>query len=106
MSVQTPITPASEPPPPLVPREIRLHIDPLLFLAAIALLACSVVAIKGATAHDIPGKPDYYVYRQLAYGGVGLVLMYGLSRVDYSRLRELKYVLYGFLIGSIIVVFG
>ena len=32
--------------------------------------------------------------------------MYGLSRLDYSRLRELKYVLYGFLIGSIVLVFG
>ena len=35
MSVQTPIKPASDPPPPLVPREIRLRIDPLLLLAAL-----------------------------------------------------------------------
>ena len=32
--------------------------------------------------------------------------MYALSRLDYSRLRELKYVLYGFLIGSIVLVFA
>ena len=32
--------------------------------------------------------------------------MYALSRLDYSRLRELKYVLYGFLFGSIVLVFG
>ena len=106
MSVQTPIQPASEPPPPLVPREIHLRIDPLLLLAAIGLVACSVVAINGATADDIAGQPNYYVYRQIAFGAVGVVLMYGFSRVDYSRLRELKYVLYAFMIGSIILVFG
>ena len=30
--------------------------------------------------------------------------MYGVSRLDYSRLRELRYPLYGLLLGSIIVV--
>src|SRR5215211_6926356 len=32
--------------------------------------------------------------------------MYAISRVDYSRLRELKYVIYGFVCGSIVIVFG
>jgi rod shape determining protein RodA len=106
MSVTTPISPASEPPPPLVPREIRLRVDPLLILAAVGLCICSIVAIKGATADDVDGQPYYYVYRQAAFAGLGLVLMYGMSRLDYSRLRELKYVLYGFLIGSIVVVYA
>jgi rod shape determining protein RodA len=101
-----PIQPASEPPPPLVPREWHLRLDPLLLLAAVGLLVCSCVAIQGATRDDIAGDPHYYVERQIVYGVVGLVLMYAISRVDYSRLRELKYVLYGFLIGSIILVFG
>jgi rod shape determining protein RodA len=35
-----------------------------------------------------------------------VLIMYGVSRVDYSRLRELKYVSYGFMIGSIVLVFG
>jgi rod shape determining protein RodA len=106
MSVQTPIKPASNPPPPLVPRELRLRIDPWLVLAAIGLVACSALVLKGATADDVPGDPHYYVYRQLAFGGIGLVLMYGISRLDYSRLRELKYVLYGLMIASILIVFA
>jgi rod shape determining protein RodA len=106
MSTTTPITPASEPPPPLVPREIRLRIDPLLLLAALGLVACSLVVLKGATSEDIPGQPYYYVYRQAAFGGIGLVLMYGMSRLDYSRLRELKYVLYGFMIFTIVAVYA
>jgi rod shape determining protein RodA len=106
VSTATPIQPASEPPPPLVPREWRLRLDPLLLLATVGLVVCSCIAITGATADDIPGQPHYYVERQAIYGGVGLALMYGISRLDYSRLRELKYVLYAFLIGSIVLVFG
>jgi rod shape determining protein RodA len=106
VSTATPIKPASDPPPALVPREWRLRLDPLLLLAAIGLVACSCIAIKGATADDVPGDPLYYFERQVVYGAVGVVLMYALSRIDYSRLRELKYVLYGLLIASIVLVFA
>jgi len=105
MSAQT-IQPASEPPPPLVPREWRLRLDPLLLLATLGLAACSLVAIKGATARDIAGDPLYYVNRQAVYIGVGLVLMYAVSRLDYSRLREWRYPLYGLLIVSLLAVLG
>ena len=106
MSTATPIQPASDPPAPLVPREWRLRLDPLLLLAAVGLVVCSCLAIRGATRDDIAGDPLYYVERQAAYAAVGLVLMYAVSRLDYSRLRELKYALYGVLIGSIVLVFG
>jgi rod shape determining protein RodA len=101
-----PIQPASEPPPPLVPREWHLRLDPLLVIACVGLVACSLMALKGATADDVPGQPLYYVERQAIYGVVGLLLMYGFSRLDYSRLRELKYVTYGLMIGSILLVFA
>jgi rod shape determining protein RodA len=101
-----PIQPASEPPPPLVPREWRLRLDPLLLLATLGLVASSLVALNGATQNDVPGEPRYFVYRQIAYVGVGLVLMYGVSRIDYSRLRELRYPLYGLLLGLLLLVLG
>ena len=100
------IQPASDPPAPLVPREWRLRLDPLLLLATLGIVACSLLAIKGATSDDVPGQPYYYLERQAIYAGVGLLLMYGVSRLDYSRLRELKYVTYGLMIGSILLVFG
>ncbi|HEY6889579.1 MAG TPA: rod shape-determining protein RodA [Solirubrobacter sp.] len=105
MSAQS-IQPASEPPPPLVPREWRLRLDPLLLLATFGLVACSLIAIKGATADDIHGNPLYYVKRQAIYAVVGFFLMYGVSRLDYSRLRELRYPIYGVLMVSIIGVLG
>jgi rod shape determining protein RodA len=87
-----------------VPREWRLRLDPLLLLATLGLVACSIVALNSATENDIAGDPDYYVLRQGIYAGVGVVLMYGASRLDYSRLRELRYPVYGLLLGLILIV--
>jgi len=86
------------------PRFVR--IDMLLLFAAVALIACSVYVIASATREDIPGDPNFYVYRQAAYGAVGLVLMLVLSRVDYSRFREWRAGLYVFMIAAILLVFA
>ena len=99
-----PIQPASEPPPPLVPREWRLRLDPLLLLATLGLVACSLVTLRSSTTNVDDSDPLFYVKRQAVYAVVGLVLMYGISRLDYSRLRELRYPIYGVLMVSIIGV--
>ncbi len=99
-----PIQPVSEPPPPLVPREWHLRLDPLLLVASIGLVACSLVALNGSTQNDVPGHPDYYVIRQAIYAVIGLVLMYAASRLDYSRLRELRYPIYGLMLALIVSV--
>jgi len=62
------------------------------------------VTLNYATANDIDGRPDYYVTRQAIYFVVGLLLAAGLARIDYSRLRELKYGLFALLISSILLV--
>ena len=81
-----------------------IRFDPLLLLAVLGLLACSLVTLASATNNDIPGSPHYYVSRQGTYAAVGLVLMVALTRLDYSRLRELKYGLYATMIGLILLV--
>jgi rod shape determining protein RodA len=86
------------------PARQGLRFDPLLLLAAVGLMICGVYAVGKATADDIPGDPRHYVYRQVAYGVVGIVLMLLLSRFDYSRIREWKTGLYTLLIGSILLV--
>jgi rod shape determining protein RodA len=88
------------------PRGARamLPLDVTLVAATIGLVVCSLVTLAAATRDDIPGDPNYYLYRQGGFALVGLVLMLILSRVDYSRLRELKYGLYGFMIVSILLV--
>ena len=81
-----------------------LSLDPLLVLGAVGLVACSLYTLKVTTAHDVSGDPLYYVLRQAIYAGIGLALMLGIARVDYSRLRELRVGLYTAMIGSILAV--
>ncbi|MEX2253058.1 MAG: rod shape-determining protein RodA [Thermoleophilaceae bacterium] len=81
-----------------------LRIDPLLALAAVGLVICSIVTLDTATADDIPGSPDHYVIRQSIYAAVGIILMLLVSRIDYSRLRELRVGVYALMIASIVAV--
>ena len=99
---QSPIHRRVEEPPD--PPRGPLPFDPLLVLAALGLVACSLIVLTNATRGDIPGSPHYYVVRQGAYAAVGLVLAVLLTRFDYSRLRELKYGLYAAMLGLILVV--
>jgi rod shape determining protein RodA len=86
------------------PRLFRL--DPLLLLATFALVAASAYTVRRATLGDIDGDPNFYLKRQLVYLGVGLVLMFLVARFDYSRLREWKLGVYGFMIGAILLVYA
>jgi rod shape determining protein RodA len=85
---------------------LRLPLDPVLTLTVIGLAICSIVTLQGATRHLLPGRPRYYVDRQLIYLLVGAVCMLVLARLDYGRLRRLKGAIYALLILSILAVFG
>ncbi len=89
---------------PRVPTVLRF--DPLLLLGALGLAACSLITLKGATQTAVRGHPLYYVERQAIYVGIGLAVALLLSQIDYSRLREYRYVFYGLLIGLNVVVYG
>jgi rod shape determining protein RodA len=94
------IRPAEERP---IPRSrLLLWVDPLLLLAALGLVACSLITLRVATRSS--GR--YYVDRQAIYAGIGLAAAVLLSQIDYSRLREYRYVLYGVMIALNIVVLG
>ncbi|MBA3436802.1 MAG: FtsW/RodA/SpoVE family cell cycle protein, partial [Thermoleophilaceae bacterium] len=86
------------------PRFVRM--DPLLVLAILGLLACSLYTIASATKGDIDGDPNFYLFRQAAYAGVGLIFMFILSRVDYSRFREWRAGLYVGMLAAIMLVFA
>lgn len=83
-------------PTPLVPLNL-LRIDPILFLAVIGLGICSYTAISETR---MASTAD----RQVLFFGVGLVVAALISQVDYSRLRELKWGIYGFMIAAILAV--
>jgi len=91
---------------PVGARTFTLPLDPLLTLAAVGLAIASVVTLGPATQNVIAGAPNYYVHRQTIYEIVGGLLMLVLSRVDYARLRQLKYGIYALLMLSILAVLG
>ena len=84
------------------------YMDFSLGLAAIALAAISIYTLQHATAQDVPGDPGYYSNRQALYAVLGLVGMYLLSRIDYSRFREVRVGIYTLLCASVslVLVFG
>jgi rod shape determining protein RodA len=72
--------------------------DLWLALAAAGLGACSLIALHGVAPQ--------YVTRQAIYLAVGFVAMIAVSRLDYWRLRGLKWLIYAAMIASILLVLG
>jgi rod shape determining protein RodA len=94
----------NESPVTRLPAGLRLPFDPLLALAAIGLMVLSLVTLEASTSKDVPGDPHFYVTRQGAFFVIGTLIAIVLSRIDYSRLRELKYGVYGLMMLILLAV--
>jgi rod shape determining protein RodA len=81
------------------------YMDLPLMLAAIALVAFSTFVLAEATKGDVPGDPSFFYERQAIYSGIGIVGMILLTRLDYSRFRELRVGIYTFMCVSVSLVF-
>ena len=78
--------------------------DPLLLVAALALIAFSIFTLGVATQHDVPGDPYYYVSARRSTRSSASSLMFAVARIDYSRFRELRVGIYSLMVASIILV--
>ena len=85
-------------PSSVLPSRPVLRVDLLLAVGAIGLGIVSLLTLADLSHAQM--------VRQAAFLAVGVVLMLSLSRIDYSRLRELKWGLYVILIGAILLVIG
>ena len=92
----------------LVERLNLPYFDGWMLGAAAGLIAFSCFTLAEATSEDIPGDPLYFVLRQMVYALIGVSLMFAVSRVDYSRFRELRVGIYSAMITaiSLVLVFG
>jgi rod shape determining protein RodA len=81
------------------------HMDWPLTVAALGLVAFSLLTLGQATQNDVPGDPNYFLERQTIYVALGIVAMVLVTRIDYSRFRELRVGIYTFLCTSIALVF-
>ena len=82
------------------------HVDYLLVLAVLVLAAIGAVMVYSATRSAYPLEPTYYLKRQLAYDLVGAGAMVLCALVDYRRLEEWGYVLYGAIVLALVAVKG
>jgi len=92
----------SEPPANRFGAGLRMPFDPLLALAAIGLMACSIISLDASTGG--PGDARQIAVRQGVFFAVGTIMAIVLSRLDYSRLRELKYGVYGLMMAGLMLV--
>jgi rod shape determining protein RodA len=90
---------------PLTERLSMTGLDGILLGASVGLIAFSVFTLATSTRNEIAGSPLYFVQRQALYAVVGIALMLAISRFDYTRLRELRWTIYAFMLGSIAFVF-
>jgi cell division protein FtsW len=70
----------------------------LLVLATLGLVAFGLVMVYSATSAPAAlggGDPGFYLKRQTIYALIGLALMFGATRIDYRRLREISPLLLG-----------
>jgi len=79
-------------------------IDGIMLGAAVGLIAFSIFTLATSTREEIAGRPMYFVERQAIYAVVGIALMLAVSRLDYTRLRELRLTIYAAMVGSIALV--
>jgi rod shape determining protein RodA len=80
------------------------NLDGIMLAASIGLIAFSVFTLSSATRHEIAANPMYFVQRQVLYGVIGIAVMIAVSRIDYTRLRELRVSIYALMVGSIAFV--
>jgi cell division protein FtsW len=69
-------------------------LDPILVAVVVALIGFGVVMVYSASAvqatvsyHD----PQFYLKKQVAYAIAALLVLFGVSRIDYHRLYKLTY---------------
>jgi rod shape determining protein RodA len=102
---------AAKPSLTIAPRRSRVvewlnlrRMDGLLLGAAAGLIAFSVFTLATSTRNEIAGRPLFFVERQTLYAVAGIALMIALSRIDYTRLRDLRLTIYSAMVGSIALV--
>jgi len=69
-------------------------VDPIMAAVLVTLIAFGVVMVYSASAVEATVQykdPQYFLKRQVTFGFVGLLLMWGTSRIDYHAYKKLTY---------------
>jgi rod shape determining protein RodA len=83
---------------------ILRHVDFVLLGSIAVLAAVGVVMVYSASRSIYPLEPTYFLKRQIAYDVVGAGAMALFALVDYRRLEEWAYVIYGAVVLALLAV--
>jgi len=76
--------------------------DFVMAIAVVGICACSLVTLKTV---QVEGAADgFFMKRQAVYFVFGAIIALVLSRLDYSRLRELKWGIFALMLASLVAV--
>jgi rod shape determining protein RodA len=82
------------------------RLDWVMLLAVGSLVGYGLWVISGVTRFDVPGEPDYYVWRQAIAAGLGVVALVIAVAVPPTVLSRGWRVLYGGTVGLMVLVFA
>jgi rod shape determining protein RodA len=88
----------------LADRLSQTGVDGVMIGAAVGLIAFSIFTLATSTRGEISGRPMFFVERQVLYAVLGIAVMVALSRIDYTRFRDLRVTIYAAMVGSIALV--
>ena len=74
------------------------QVDFALIVATLVLTVIGFVMVYSASKGIYPAEPNYFLKRQIAYAIVGLIAMIVCATVDYRRLEDFGYYIYGIVV--------
>lgn len=80
------------------------RLDVLLLATTLALTVIGLVMIYSATRTYYPTHPLYFVKRQLVYAVLGAIALTVTTLIDYRRIEEWAFVIYGLAVASLLGV--
>jgi rod shape determining protein RodA len=81
------------------------HVDYLLLLATGGLTAYGLWVLESVTRNDVPGDPDYFVFRQMIYVAVGGVMLAVVAAINPTSYKRVRWLLYGLALVLLVAVF-
>jgi rod shape determining protein RodA len=81
------------------------HVDYLLLAAVGAVVGYGLWVLGAVTRNDIPGDPNFYVFRQEIYVAVGTVALAAMAAINPDVFRRYRRVLYGLALVLLVIVF-
>lgn len=80
------------------------QVDFALIVATLALSVIGLVMVYSASKGIYPAEPNYFLKREIAYAIVGFIAMIVFTAIDYRRLEDLGYYIYGVTVVALVGV--